>query len=453
MPVYVVGHRNPDCDSIVSAIVYAEIKNLLEPGCSAQPVRIGPVNRETSYVLKKFGFDVPLLIQNAYPQVKDASLDPAITVRKEESLFQCWQVMKKTNAKCVCVVDSDNKLCGIVTTGDIAREVLSRLPLDEIESEDSKRSGKRVPLEVAAGVFTEGQDIKTFTLDDPISEVQEVMRVFDYKQFPVIDEHGQPLGIMGRKHLLERPSKWFILVDHNELSQAVEGLAEAKILEIIDHHRINPVQTDQPVMFLNYPCGSTSTIIGKMASDKGLTLRPESAGLLCAGILSDTLAFRSPTTTEQDIFQARSLAERAGICLEDLWREMLTAGSNLDGMNPRDIIRSDFKEYHIEGLKLGIGQTMVHGTVPPDVISRVQEEMANLAEDGRYDLLVMMLTDVQASGSVILWHSQDPSLIQEAFGVKSRTHFFLDAVVSRKKQVLPPIIEAIRKKARRLKLN
>jgi manganese-dependent inorganic pyrophosphatase len=291
-------------------------------------------------------------------------------------------------------------------------------------------------------------DVATFSLDDLVLEVREEMRMRPFKLYPVMDEHGRPTGMIGRNHLADPPRKRVIMVDHNEKTQSVEGIDTAEVLEVVDHHRIGSIETDHPILFLNRPWGSTATIVSALARQNGVTLSPALSGLLAAAIISDTLAFKSPTSTSQDRLEAERLASRAGIDLVDLADSVLEAKTYIEDTNPEEILRSDFKEFTVGKSKLGIGQATTLGGFSSDLKRQLLAATRNLMEDAGYDLVALMLTDVAADGSEVLWAAHDGSLAERAFGyagVEAGAQvFWLPGVVSRKQQFAPEIMRAVR---------
>jgi len=565
--VYIIGHKNPDCDSIVSAVAYAEIKNALagwdsphasthtteEPETPAScgetfpskyvPARSGPVNHETATVLETFGFEPPQFLPNIYPQVSDVQFDSPMLVRTGSPLRKVWKQMLETRAATACIVDEDGKLQGLATLGDIARAELNasakrshysfpiknlvsaldaqlvaegqpefdgRVFVGDIGIDWARRAItphdmlivsdrpdlQRIAVEegVAVLVVTDAHrapvsrdtlelarsrgtsvlstaadtlaclgllwqavpvdqvmtsaDVATFTLDDLVSEVREEMRLRPFKLYPVMDEHGRPTGMIGRNHLADPPRKRVILVDHNEKTQSVEGIDTAVVLEVIDHHRIGSIETDHPILFVNRPWGSTSTIISALARQNKVTLSPALAGLLASAIISDTLAFKSPTSTPQDRLEAERLASGADVDLKSLADLVLTAKTHIEDADPAEILRSDFKEFTVGKFKVGIGQATTSGGFSSDLKRQLLDATRSLMEDAGYAMVALMLTDVAADGSEILWTARDASLAERAFGhagvEAGADSFWLPGVVSRKQQFAPEIMRALR---------
>ncbi|MDK2815221.1 MAG: manganese-dependent inorganic pyrophosphatase, partial [Thermoanaerobacter sp.] len=259
----------------------------------------------------------------------------------------------------------------------------------------------------------------------------------------VVDEEGKVVGLLARRHILDYERKNVIMVDHNEFSQAVEGIEQARILEIIDHHRIGTIETEQPILFRNHPVGSTATIINRLFEEKGLIPEPKIAGIMCAAILSDTLVFKSPTCTPEDVRAAKKLAEIANIDINEFGTEMFKAGTSLEGKTVEEIFYTDFKEFTINNYKIGIGQVNTL-TDAGELKQQLISFMEKVKKDKDYDILLLMLTDIINEGSEILFVGNNKELLQRAFNVEIKNNsFYLPYVISRKKQVLPPLVKAI----------
>lgn len=529
--VYHIGHRNPDTDSIVSPIAYAYLKNAIEEGVNHVPVRLGPPNRETQFVLDYFRVPAPMLLEDVTTEVRDLEFDPPIVVHRGDSMRTAWEEMLRSGVKSLPVVDDQGNLVGIVTLGDIAEAYLASrggftnapVPVanvaDALDGEiliqgaasavfggvsvDPSGNGEEPALAIvtdcadlalwnsphtqvivlvsgylperglmeAAGdsgitvistdlsayeaarrvsqsepvshIMTR-DDLVTFSVDEEVDDVREAMLRHKYRSFPVQDERGHLVGMLGRRHLLDYTGKRVILVDHNEMSQSVEGIEEALILEIIDHHRIGSVETDLPIVFTNRPVGCTATIIYGLYRQADVDIPKDIAGLMCAAILSDTLAFRSPTCTEEDRTAALELADIAGIDPEELAQSMFSAGSSLEGKTDREVFFGDFKEFHVRNLKVGVSQVNMYEMDEESIRDRLSSFMKKLQRERGYDLLVLMLTDIKKEGSLLLVEGPRSDIVERAFGISVReTPLFLPGAISRKKQVIPRIVRAI----------
>ena len=450
--VLVVGHMNPDSDSICSAITYANLKSKVT-GKSYKPRRAGQINSETAFVLDYFGVEEPKFLDDVRTQVKDIDIRVVDGVNKNISLKRAWDIMERDNLVTLPIVDEDNHLEGLITVTDIVKSYMdindSRIiskantsyknilevldgeliagneetVLDTgkvliaaanpdmmenyIEKDDIVLLGNRYESQLCAiemnakciivctgapvsktivklaqeqnctviktdfdtytasrllnqsmpiSYFMRSKGLITFSREDYIDDVKEIMAKVRHRDFPVIGKDGEFLGLMSRRNLLEVRKKQVILVDHNEVSQSVDGLEQATILEIIDHHRIGNIETMGPIYFRNQPVGCTGTIVYQTYLENGIEIDRAMAGLMCSAILSDTLVFRSPTCTPVDKAAAEALAQIAGIQIEPYAKKMFAAGSNLSGKTEEEIFFQDFKKFNAGEIVFGVGQ-------------------------------------------------------------------------------------------------
>ena len=300
---------------------------------------------------------------------------------------------------------------------------------------------------IPVGFFITPRDrIVCFKTTDYVEDIQEIMTKKRFRDFPIEDENGNYVGTISRRNLLRSGRKKVILVDHNEKNQAVNGIEDTEILEIIDHHRLGPIQTITPVFFRNQPLGCTGTIIYKMYQEAGINIEPVIAGLMCSAIISDTLIFKSPTCTSDDIDAAMELADIAGIDPEVYGRQMFGAGSNLDEKTDREIFYQDFKKFAINDVTVGVGQVNAMG---PEDIEKIKAKevpfIDTVTGDGGLDVVYFLMTDISTECSYVLCSGKNADTIMSlAFGVdKQQDTYILKNVVSRKKQFLPAIMEAM----------
>ena len=258
-----------------------------------------------------------------------------------------------------------------------------------------------------------------------------------YRCYPILDENERVVGTLSRYHLIKPRRKRVVLVDHNELAQSVPGLEQAEILGIVDHHRLADIQSTNPIFFRNEIVGSTTTIVAEMYQEKGLMPSRKMAGLMCAAILSDTVSFKSPTATQRDRAMAERLARIGGVSIEELGRFIFSAFLG-EGKSARDLMKADFKEFHIAGHYLGVSQiTCVDSVSMLDRRDEFLSEMQSETAAKGYDIMLIMLTDVLLEGTQIIFLGNADDLAQ-AFGVEPKNNtFFLPGVMSRKKQIIP----------------
>ena len=289
------------------------------------------------------------------------------------------------------------------------------------------------------------ENLVAFTTDDLVDDIKDIMAETKYHSYPVSNSAGKVIGTISRYHLISKNKKKVIQVDHNERGQSVDGLEDAEILEIIDHHRVADIQTNNPIYFRNEPIGSSSSIVAKCYFERGIQPTREVAGLLCGAIISDTLLFRSPTCTEQDKEIASKLAEIAGINMEEFAKEMFKAGTSLQGKTVDEIFNQDFKPFTMGEVKVGVAQvnTMdIEGFMP--LKDEMLDYMGKKANDEGYDVVMLLLTDILTEGSQILVSGERPDYVEKTFNVTLEDSMaFLPGVLSRKKQVIPPLTNVI----------
>ena len=546
----VIGHKNPDTDSICSAIGYANFKTL-QTGGEYVPCRAGELNPETTFVLDYFKVDVPKLIKSVKTQVKDIEIRETPGVSKNISLRKAWNLMQEDGLVTLPAVTDKNILEGLITVGDITRSymnvydssILSKACTqyaniietlegaifvgDEkayfdkgkvliaaanpdmmeyyIEENDLVILGNRYESQLCAiemgasciivcegaGVsmtikklaqergctvittpydtytaarlinqsmpisyFMKTEKLITFDTDDFIDDIKDVMASKRFRHFPVLDKEGKYKGLISRRNLLGARGKNVILVDHNERGQAVDGIENANILELIDHHRLGTVETVGPVFFRNQPLGCTATIIFQMYREQGLEIDKTIAGLLCSAIISDTLLFRSPTCTPIDKAAGLALAQIAGLDIEKYAIDMFSAGSNLKGKSDGDIFYQDFKRFTVGNSVFGIGQiTSLNAVELKDLRTRMSAYTEKEREQHEIDMMFFMLTNILTESTDLICTGQGAEqLIANAFHVKDEDMenvsgqtgiVKLPGVVSRKKQLAPQIMMAL----------
>ena len=301
---------------------------------------------------------------------------------------------------------------------------------------DAYRAARLIFQSTPVGRICATKQLICFHLEDRVDEVREQVLKFRYPCYPILDENEKVAGVLTRYHLLRPRRKRVVLVDHNEASQSVPGLEEAEILEIIDHHRLADIQTANPIFVRNEPVGSTNTIIAGMFQDRGLMPSAPMAGMMAAAILSDTVMFKSPTCTQRDIRTAERMARIANISLDELGKEIFSVAG--DHRSAEDLLFSDYKEFHIAGHALAIGQITCVDS--PAMLERKDEFlklMQKAAKEKGFSMIILMLTDVLLEGTQIVYVGDD-EIISQAFNVKPKDHtVFLPHIMSRKKQVIP----------------
>ena len=538
--VLVIGHKNPDTDSICSAIAYAHLKNALYDG-GYKPARAGELNQETKYVLERFSMETPKLYEDVSAQVEDIDIRSVKGAPADVTIHSALVRMRDEQVSTLPVVSDDGRLLGLVTTNHLAvssmdatSETLANAstPLanllhtlngtlvtgslegvtvtgkivlgsgspelieTQISPGDVVICGNRFDAQITAiemnaacmvlcsetppaktivrlaeehnmviiqtplDTFTVActinqsapiawfmyRNLVTLHLDDPVETAKEIMGQVRYVYFPVLDSEGIYRGVISRRNFLNLRRRQLILVDHNERTQCVEGHEEAEILEIIDHHRINSIETTGPVFFRNQPVGCTATIIRQLYQENGVEIPPDIAGILCSAILSDTLMFRSPTCTPLDEAIARELAGLAGVDEEELAGAMFEAGENVEGKTAESLFYQDFKRFTNETVSFAVGQgSYVSPTNRQKAEGILRSYMDEALQRERVDMIFYLLTDIKAQQSKVLWAGEDADkYLRRAFDCQEADGgYILPGVISRKKQFIPPLLAAM----------
>ena len=301
---------------------------------------------------------------------------------------------------------------------------------------DAYRASRLIFQSTPIGKICRTEEITSFHLDDRVEYAKEEVLKHRESGYPILDENDQIVGMMNRYHLLRPRHKRVVLVDHNETSQSVPGLEEARIVAIIDHHRIADIETTNPIYLRNEPVGSTNTIIADMFRERGLIPTPKLAGLMASAIVSDTVMFKSPTCTERDINTAQRMARIANVSLDDLGKMIFS--TSLTRKSAKEMLHSDYKEFHIAGNPVAVSQITCMDS--PTILERKEELlelMKQLHKDKGFSMVLLMLTDVLLEGSHILYVGSD-EIIEQAFHEVPRDNtVFLPGIMSRKKQVIP----------------
>ena len=346
----------------------------------------------------------------------------------------------------------DIKTSLIIITGShgLAENLLSKAKENGVTiistPHDSFTASRLLIQSIPVSYVMATDDLISFSNDDLVDDIKDIMAETRYNSYPVTDENGRVVGTVSRYHLISNHKKKVIQVDHNERGQSVDGLEEAEVLEIIDHHRVADIQTSNPIYFRNEPLGSSSTIVGKCYFELNMTPSKEVAGLLCGAIISDTLLFKSPTCTEQDKIVCKKLAQIAGIpSIEDFAKAMFKAGTSLKGKSVSQIFNQDFKPFKMGEAKVGVAQV---NTMDIDGFMPLKDEMLSFmkseADSKGYDVVMLLLTDILTEGSQVLVAGERYDYIEKTFNVELKDSMaFLPGVLSRKKQVIPPLTNAV----------
>lgn len=538
-PVYITGHRHPDTDSIASSIAYAFFKKSM--GIPTIPCRLGALNAETSYLLDRFGFEAPLLLQDARMKLSEIEMDSPVSITPDTTIYETLQIMQQNNRAYCGVVDEEKHLLGMVTKSDVAVvglddtarsiDILAHTSSENIrktlngqilyDDADAVINGKvsiiamtmperldRYDVEkriVIVGADTMAQkkciqlgagmliivwadkvdesvieeakvhhcpiilsghgtmntsrylyfapSVERIMKRNPVSfhnhelaeDVGVKMLRNRYRAYPVVDQNDQLAGYISRYHIMDAPKRKLILVDHNEFSQSVNAIEKSQVLEVIDHHRINDFSTSQPVAFRNEIVGSTATIVATIFRENQIPIPPNLAGLLLGALLSDTMDFHSPTTTEKDISTANILAAIADLDIEEFAQEMFTITSNQDKVSFPDMINQDLKIYDIHSCKLSISQVIVPSARDTQRDAKeITAALDRFAQKKYIDLAVLVFTSILENGSVIYAGGSRAPWAAEAFpNADGSEHTFQENLLSRKQQILPALTSVI----------
>lgn len=541
--IFVIGHKNPDTDSICSAIAYADIKNRTSQKVKYIPKRAGQINEETEYVLNRFGMQPPGYLSNIGTQIKDMDIRMSPEADKSMSLKNAWDLMMEKSIVSLPIRDREGQLEGLITIGDIAKTYMDTT--DSYLLSRAKTQYRRIAETIAGtvvegnehGYFTKGKvlvgtanpemlkayiesddliimgdreedhlqaiaqnvsciivgmgievsekviklahereiviimspydtftiarlinqsipvryimktdNLVTFNTEDFTDDIQNEMIKHRHRAFPVINKKGKCIGTISRRNFLDMHRKKVALVDHNEKDQAVDNIDKAEIVEIIDHHKLGSLETMVPISFRNQPVGCTATILYEMYGEQKLEISPSIAGLLCAAIISDTLMFRSPTCTLSDKMAAGALALIAGINIEQFAKEMFKAGSNLKDKSPEEIFYQDYKKFIAEDeINFGVGQI---SSMDSDELAEIKERLVPfmVSECGRHGVtrVFFMLTNIIEESTELLYYGEgSEEMARIAFNMEPKDGVFdLKGVVSRKKQLIPALMEA-----------
>lgn len=538
--IYITGHRNPDSDSIVSALAYANLKHKMN--INAIACRLGDINAETKYLLDRFKVREPMLLHDARSQLDEIEMDPPLKGRPETTIMEALNIMNQSTTKnpVLAVVNDLDQLQGIITSsnfsglllGDTAKsiDILSRTPIEYIAKtidgkliyapEVQRCNGKTSIIAISAsklenyeitdrivivgndtdaqldciaknaamiivvwannvapmvieaakqkgcGIIISGHgtmntsrylfysspikeimttELVLFNKAEFVEDVGKKMIRSRHRSYPVVDDQNHIFGFISRYHILNSTNKKVILVDHNEMRQSVPGIEQAELLEIVDHHRIGDVSTAKPIMFRNEIVGSTATLITKLYLENQIPIEKKYAALLLGAMISDTLNFRSPTTTNTDVAIATKLALIAELDIEQFAKDIFMVSNSLKGQSMESILDYDKKEFNISNKRVVVSQMILYQLNEVQGIEdKLLEVMNKMAQERKLDLWVMVFTSIHDNGSVFYGVGRLAHVIEEAFpNVPGETNSFIDNVVSRKNQIIPKLTVAI----------
>lgn len=534
-PIYITGHKNPDTDTIISSIAYAEYKKM--HGVEAIASRIGPVDSATESILNKFGFDDPLHIYTAKSTVREIDFDEAVLVNPELTIKEALDKISKIKSKTLYVSNRKRELLGVVTISTISEiwladnkkliKIMKDASLKNIiktlkakiiyESPSYKTNGEVIlspandvifkpgsiiitssirkiefavkhkagllivldgmevnekVLELAkennvtiiaspltalgvskniyisgsiASIMQEGEEIVKIKDSLTTDEATEIIANLRFRAYPIIDGHNKIIGSLSRYHLFNYKKKKLILVDHNEKKQSIDDIEYGEVVEIVDHHRFGGFESENPISITTQIVGATCTIIASKFFDEKLKISKKLAGLLLSGIVADTMNFKSPTTTKIDKEVANKLEKISGVKSDDIQKMILESSESLKSKRVRDIVYDDFKEFDLGESKVGLSQAICKSYEDYKAIrTQVSQFLEDICAIGEYDLMVIMLTDPNGSGSYLIYSGRKQEIIQQVFPKMGSNHF-VNHLISRKKQLLPVLIDKLGK--------
>ena len=532
--IYIFGHRNPDTDSVCSAISLSYLKN--KQGFNSEPRILSNINDETKYVLNKFKFKTPEILNDVKLQLKDINYHKGFYVNKKDCVYNAFHFMQQNNMSTVPVVDKNGKFCGSFAMKDIAKNeilgdiihletnynhLLTTLNGKELLRFNDEICGNVTTCDYRSSTFqmhmllnnktilvvgdrhsiieyavnkrvgtiiiTGDNEIKTEHLEiakknkinliqtpktslevilkiifssyvenfnfveqfvcveenDYITDLDEVILATKHSYYPVVNNDNKCLGLLKLSDLNDRKLKKVILVDHNESSQSIEGIEEAEIVGVVDHHKLGNLGTTKPINFRNMPVGSTCTIVYLLFKESKIKIPENIAGLLIAGIISDTLLLKSPTTTEIDKDALTNLEKIANIDAEKLAMDMFKANDSTKNKSIKEIVYTDFKTFNYDQKVIGIGQ--ITSLNAKNILKNQEQYIKFLnkeAKNNNYEIMVLAITDILKNGSYILFNDSAKGIIKLAFIDDVEEGYFLDGIVSRKKQIVPAIFNS-----------
>lgn len=534
--VYIFGHQSPDTDAVTSAISLSHLKNKL--GMDTEPRVLGHINKETKYVLDKFGVKEPKYLNDVKLQLKDLDYHKGLFVDENKSIDYVYKFLTEKGVTGTPIVTDGNKYKGIITIKDIAKKLISN-DFDKIDSNysniletvsgeevlkfddeikgnvlvasydsdtfisnvnlnsnsilivgdrqdiikkaiddnvklivvtgpekiteenlklaennkvnviktniDSFHTSKLICLSNKIGTLLVEDTSKIFRENDYYTDFVEATKKLKHNNYPILNNDGACLGLIRITEIINKNNKKVMLVDHQEKEQSVIGLDEANILEIVDHHKIGNINTTNPINFRNMTVGSTNTIVYFMYKENNVEIPKEIAGIMLSGLLSDTLCLQSPTTTEIDKKVAEDLALIAGVDYKKYALDMFKAGTSLEGLTKEEVIKSDFKSFPIGDEKMAIGQVFTLDVDRIfDELDTYIEKLEEINNKEGYKFIIIAITDILKNGSYLIFTENAKSVLESIYKLDDiKQGYYVDGLVSRKKQILPAILSEL----------
>ena len=532
---FIVGHRKPDTDSVMSAIGLSYLKNKLGDYTEARV--LGSINKETKYALKFFNIKYPKYLNDVKLQLRDIKYHKNFYINENDSIYDAYQEMLKEELTGIPICDNNIKFKGLVTLKDLSYNLINEnvenlytsydnllkvLNAEEVCRFDDEIIGELLVVAYRSTTFLENVKLKKdnilivgdrhsvieyavdsgvkliilsgdsyikdehieiakkngvniirspydtyrvsrlvslsnyiktmikvknpiiFCENDFVTDIVEINNKQKHTNYPVVDKHNKCLGLLKITDLAEKERKKVILVDHNEKVQSVEGLEEAEILEIFDHHALGSITTNNPINYRNMVVGSTSTIIYTLYKETKVQIPKYIAGALLSGILSDTLILKSPTVTQRDIDAVLELSKIAEVNYSEYGYKLLKSGTSLDGMSKEDVLYNDYKLYTVNNKTFAVGQFFTFNfNEISNELNEYVDELDRISEANNYSLVALYVTDIIRNGSYIIFNRKASNIINLAYQEDIEEGQFIDGCLSRKKHIVPIIMQVL----------
>jgi manganese-dependent inorganic pyrophosphatase len=435
-PIVVVGHRNPDNDSISSAVAYAHLKNQLDPENNYIPYRLGPLPHESEYVLDRYGISHPEVLTHIHCRVRDVMTANPLQIAEDATMREAGEKLKAHNIRTLIVHDESGQYRGIIDTTTFAN-----LYLSELDDVDATVQTRFTTLARPVRDFLYHESM-VLDCEDILNEAREQVLASTLRQAVVLDDAQRAIGIVTRTDLAHTPRRRIVLVDHNEASQAVSGIGEAEVVGIVDHHRIGDIQTTTPIQFVNLPYGSTASIVALEYERYNVALEPKYAAILLSALLTDTVLLKSPTTTPNDHKIAEKLAAIAGLDINTFGRELFEARFAGQDGSVESIVLADSKVFTQGDANFMIS---AYETVNTESILEKEAEIVAFLDDmvkrNGYEFALALITDIMKEGSQFIIAGRTKH-VEHSFGISfgEKHSVWVPGILSRKKQVVPRLM-------------
>ncbi len=446
--VIVVGHKNPDNDSISAAVGYAYLKNRLAERTGDDvryvPACLGPLPPESAWILAQNGIEAPQRISHVHTRVSDVMTEDPISIKRDASMLEAGRALRKHNIRSLVVEDDEGRFQGLISTRAIAERYITAT--DELEDGNPESTMavassliESLSQKVHELMFTNAMRLEA---EDVLHDVVDDLIASELREAVVLDEAGHAIGIVTRSDVATPPKRSVILVDHNEVRQAVTGIESADVMEVIDHHRIADITTANPIKFINRPIGSTATLVTLEFRESGVDIPKGIASVLLSAIMTDTVILKSPTATQVDREQVDHLAPIVGVDPTEFGLSVFRARGGDADMPVEELVEADSKEFQLDDSTILIAQ---HETVDLAAVmereEEIREHMRSLIKNRGYETVVLMATDILAEGSQLLAEG-NRKVVNRAFGIECTGEggTWMPGVLSRKKQVAAKLL-------------